>query len=93
MSDEKNLVHPTDDFFLYPYLRPCKFYVQSAFKKIQKDFKFKSKHKEIFENITVESVRNVFEDGIFKYSPLCDKEGRRLLFVQCGSELAYFSFR
>jgi len=40
----------------------------------------------------VESVRNVFEDGVFKYSPVCDKEGRRLLFVQCGSELAYFSY-
>ncbi|XP_070501694.1 alpha-tocopherol transfer protein-like [Chironomus tepperi] len=84
INSEKNLVYPTDDFFLYPYLRPCKFYAKSAFKKLQKDLKFKAKHSEIFDNITVESVRNVFEDGIFKYTPLCDKDGQRILFVQCG---------
>lgn len=91
------MVYPTEDFFLFPFLRPCKFYVTSAFKKLRKDLKFKSKHKEIFENLNVESVRNVFEDGIFKYLPLPDKHGRRVLFVQCGSEylkgkFTYYAF-
>lgn len=85
------MLYPTEDFFLLPFLRPCKFYATSAFKKLCKDLKLRSKHKEMFENLTVDSVQNVFEDGVFKYTPLRDKHGRRILFVQCGSEhLKYF---
>ncbi|KAL7052221.1 hypothetical protein ACKWTF_004823 [Chironomus riparius] len=84
IKSEKNLVYPLEDFFLHPYLRPCKFYAKSAFEKLQKDLKFKSKNKEIFANIKVESVRNPFEDGAFKYTPLCDKDGHRILSIQCG---------
>ena len=87
MSDEKSLVYPTEDFFLFPYLRPCKFYANSAFKKLKKDLKFKAKHKDIFGNLTVESVSNVFEDGIFKYTPLRNKDGQRVLYIQIGSKI------
>ena len=91
ISAEKNFVHATEDFFLLPYLRPCKFYAKSAFERMQAIFKFKIKYKKYNDNLTVESVRNIIEDGIFKYTPLCDKYGRRIVLVQCGSELLIFS--
>lgn len=89
--DEPNFVHPIEDPFLETYLRPSKFYAKSAFLKMQKYFKFKAKHKKVCENITVDSVRNVLEDDLIKYMPLRDKEGRRILYLQCGSEFKQFS--
>ncbi|XP_070501695.1 retinaldehyde-binding protein 1-like [Chironomus tepperi] len=84
IEGEKNFVHATDDFFLLSYLRPCKFYAKSALERMQTYYSFKLKYKKYIDNITVESVRNIIEDGIFKYSPLCDKNGRRIVFIQCG---------
>ena len=83
---DKNLVFPTDDFFLQTYLRPCKFYAKSAFEKIQTDSKFKVKYKKFYENIDVEASRGIFEDEIFKYAPLYDKDGRRVLIITCGGK-------
>lgn len=68
------------------FLRPSKFYAQSAFDRMQKYFKFKLKHKKHCEDLTVESTRVVFEDDLVKYLPLRDVEGRRILHLDCGSE-------
>lgn len=93
LSDEKDLTFPGEaDVFLMTFLRPCKFYSQSAFEKLQKYFKFKLKHKKICENITVDSVRVVFEDDLIKYLPLRDLNGRRLLYLNCGSMFSKFIF-
>lgn len=93
LSDEKDLTFPGEaDVFLMTFLRPCKFYSQSAFEKLQKYFKFKLKHKKICENITVDSVRVVFEDDLIKYLPLRDLHGRRLLYLNCGSMFSKFKF-
>jgi len=54
---------------------------------MQNEFKFKIKYKKFYENINVEATRKIFEDDIFKYTPLNDKEGRRILIIQCGGEL------
>jgi hypothetical protein len=76
--DDNDLTFPTEsDIFLLTFLRPCKFYPESAFKKMQKYFQFREKHRKICENITVESVQNVFEDDLIKYLPVRDLEGRR----------------
>lgn len=86
-TEEDDLTFPADaDEFLITFLRPCKFYPQSAFQKIQKYFKFSQKHKKVCDNITVDSVQNVFDDDLIKYLPLRDLEGRRILYLNCGSE-------
>jgi len=82
ISGEKNFVRATDNFLLLPYLRACKFYPQSAFEIMQAIFKFKLKYTKHIGNLTTESVRNVIEKGIFKYTPLCDKNGRRIVLIQ-----------
>ena len=84
--DEKDFVFPLEDLFLITYLRPCKFYPESTLGRMQKYFKFKLKHKKICDDLTPESVRTVFEDGLFKYCPLRDKEVRRILYIHGGSE-------
>ncbi|XP_070501696.1 retinaldehyde-binding protein 1-like [Chironomus tepperi] len=86
IKGEKNLVFPTDDFFLDTYLRPCKFYAKSAFEKIVADSKFKIKYKKFYENIDLETTRELFEDNLYKYMPLNDKEGRRIVMIKCGEK-------
>jgi hypothetical protein len=83
--DEKDFVFPIHDSLIIPYLRPCKFYPKSAFERMQNTFKFKLKYKKIYENLTPESVRTVFEDGLIKYFPIRDNEGRRIVYVHFGS--------
>lgn len=56
---------------------------------MQRYFKFKVKHKKICENLTPESVRTVFEDGLFKYYPLRDKNGCRILYIHGGSKFIF----
>lgn len=75
-----------NDTFLIPYLRPCKFYPESAFERMQKYFKFKVRHKKICENLTPDAVSSVFDEGLLKYFPLRDKEGRRVVLVHFGSK-------
>ena len=89
--DEKDFVFPLEDLFLITYLRPCKFYPESTLGRMQKYFKFKLKHKKICDDLTPESVRTVFEDGLFKYYPLRDKEGRRILYIHGGSESQFIA--
>lgn len=88
--DEKDFVFAMEDSFIIPYLRPCKFYPKSSFERMQKYFKFKVKYKKVCENLTPESVRTVFEDGLLKYYPLRDKEGRRLVYIHFGSKFPFF---
>lgn len=88
ISDEKDFSYPVDhDPFLMTFLRPCKFYAKSAFEKMQKYFKFKLKNKKYCDGLSVDSTRIVFEDNIVKYLPLRDIEGRRILYLDCGSKL------
>jgi hypothetical protein len=86
ISGEKNFVHATEDFFLLPYLRACKFYPKSAFERIQAVYKLKIKYKKYSEDLTTDSIKNISEDGVFKFTPLCDKNGRRIVLIQCGSK-------
>lgn len=87
LKAEPNLTFPTEeDFFLLAFLRPCKYYAGSAFHKIQKYYKFRLKYHEICENLTVESVQNVFQQNMMKYLPIRDQNGCRIMYFQCGSE-------
>lgn len=79
-----------EDPFLITYLRPCKFYPKSTLERMQKYFQFKTKHKKICDNLTPESVKTVFEDGLLKYYPLRDKDGRRILCIHGGSKKYFF---
>lgn len=90
-ADEKDLSYPAEyDPFLMTFLRPAKFYTKGAFERLQKYFKFKLKYKKYCEDLTVESARIVFEDQLVKYLPLRDVEGRRILYLSCGSKLIKF---
>lgn len=90
-TDEKDLSYPADhDPFLMTFLRPAKFYPKGALERMQKYFKFKLKYKKYCDDLTVESARIVFEDELVKYLPLRDVEGRRILYLSCGSKLNMF---
>lgn len=59
---------------------------------MQKYFKFKLKHKKICDDITVDNVSNVFEDDLIKYYPNRDLQGRRILYLNCGSKLTFVKY-
>lgn len=79
-----------EDLLLIAFLRPCKYDPKKTFKKMKKYYKFKIKHKKECENITVESVRHVFEENIIKFLPLRDQHGSRIVYLSCGSKLKTF---
>lgn len=84
---EKNFTFPTEeDFFLLTFLRPCKYYAGSAFYKIQKYYKFRLKHHDACDNLSVESVQNIFQQDMMKYLPMRDQNNCRLMYFQCGSK-------
>lgn len=92
LEAEKNFTFPTEeDFFLLTFLRPCKYYAGSAFHKIQKYYKFRLKYREVCDDLSVESVQNVFHQDMMKYLPMRDQNGCRIMYFQCGSKkLVYY---
>lgn len=58
---------------------------------MKKYYKFKIKHKKSCENISVESVRHVFEEDIIKFLPLRDKHGSRIVYIACGSKFEFIN--
>ncbi|CAO1354997.1 unnamed protein product [Diamesa tonsa] len=85
LQEENNFTFPTEeDFFLLTFLRPCKYYAGSAFHKIKKYYKFRLKHGNVCNDLTVESVQNIFHQDMMKYLPMRDQNGCRIMYFQCG---------
>ena len=93
LQTENNFTFPTEeDFFLLTFLRPCKYYAGSAFHKIQKYYKFRLKYRDICDDLSVESVQNVFQQDMMKYLPMRDQNGCRIMYFQCGSKNCVYYF-
>ncbi|XP_055298216.1 alpha-tocopherol transfer protein [Sitodiplosis mosellana] len=86
LKGEKTLHVPTDDEFLKMYLRPCKYYPKSAFDRIKTFFKLKQKHPELYEDLYPNSVIHVYEQELVKLVPTRDRNGSRILVIQCGKK-------
>uniref|UniRef100_A0A1L8DYV1 Putative phosphatidylinositol transfer protein sec14 n=1 Tax=Nyssomyia neivai TaxID=330878 RepID=A0A1L8DYV1_9DIPT len=83
LEEEKDLFVPlAEDEYLVKFLRPCKFYPESAFERMKKYYKFKIKYKKYAEDLVPRSVRHVFEKEIIYLSPLRTKNGCRILILE-----------
>jgi hypothetical protein len=74
--------------FLTKFLRCSKYDAKIAFEHIKRFYKFKIDHKSYCENLVPSDVRHVFDQEIIQFQPLRDKNGRRILVVEFGSELS-----
>ncbi|CAG2064827.1 unnamed protein product, partial [Timema podura] len=75
-----------DDNYLYRFLRPCKFYPDSALDRMKKFYRFRLKHPELAANISPVNERNVFEQDLVTILPKRTQCGRRIMVIDAGSK-------
>lgn len=87
LQDEKSLYVPIDDdTFLVKFLRPCKYYPDSAFSLMQRYYRFKQKHPDLCEDLLPTTVKHVYDEGLVFFQPLRDQHGRRILVLEVGKK-------
>ncbi|KAK1119977.1 hypothetical protein K0M31_012707 [Melipona bicolor] len=85
LKGETNLKCPLDfDAWLIRFLRPCKYYPESAFNLVKNYYSFKVKHSDIYDNLKPSREKNIFEQNILVVLPLRDQHGRRMLVIEIG---------
>ncbi|KOB70833.1 Clavesin-1 [Operophtera brumata] len=66
------------------FLRPCKFYPESAYKLIKSYYKFKLDHPSEYNGLVPSRQRNVFNQNVLNVLPRRDQHGRRVLILKLG---------
>ncbi|XP_045511032.1 alpha-tocopherol transfer protein isoform X2 [Colias croceus] len=86
LEEDKELYVPCDrDAWLIRFLRPCKFYPESAYDLIKRYYNFKVKHHKHYEGLTPSKEQNVFNQNVLKVLPTRDQLGRRVLVLELGN--------
>ncbi|KAL0274469.1 UNVERIFIED_CONTAM: hypothetical protein PYX00_006882 [Menopon gallinae] len=86
LADE-GLNYPSDkDVDLQVFLRPCKYYAESAFERMRKFYKFKLEHPEYCQDLTPTHVKEAFYSNMFTILPCRNKNGERVLIVEAGEK-------
>lgn len=95
LRSESNLKVPMeDDAFLIRFLRYEKFDAKEAFERIKNYFSFKRKYKDYAKNLTLATVKKVYEKEIIQILPNRSKEGSRIAVLNIGSEYCeYFTLK
>ncbi|XP_075214509.1 alpha-tocopherol transfer protein-like isoform X2 [Lycorma delicatula] len=87
LKEETGLKCPLDnDAWLIRFLRPTKFYPESALTLIKNYYQFKVKHKNVYENLLPSREKNVFNHDILTVLPRRDQLGRRILILELGKK-------
>lgn len=85
--DEKTLKVPlSDDAFLIKFLRATKYDAKKSYQIIKNYFTFKRNNKDLEIDVNSVSVKNVFEREVIQILPNRDKNGRRVVVLNVGSE-------
>ncbi|CAH1396934.1 unnamed protein product [Nezara viridula] len=75
-----------EDMYLMPFLRYCKFYPQSALKKLLHWCSFNEKNPKLCKNLSPLEEGNVFKNNIFTVLPYRSQHGRRILLLEAGKK-------
>ncbi|KAF5300287.1 hypothetical protein FQA39_LY11144 [Lamprigera yunnana] len=82
LKEEENLNVPLDDeTFLVKFLRPCKFYTNSAFRLMKRYYKFKYKHPELSSNLMPITIKHVLESDVIAFIPVRLDNGCRMMVI------------
>lgn len=85
LEAETDLVCPKDnEEWLVRFLRPCKFYPESARDLIKRYYSFKVKHANVYDGLTPSKEANIFKANILTVFPNRDQLGRRILLLELG---------
>ncbi|GBP06051.1 Alpha-tocopherol transfer protein-like [Eumeta japonica] len=86
-KDDKDLHVPLhSDAWLVRFLRPCKFYPESAYELIKRYYAFKVKHKKQYDGLMPSKEQNIFKQNILTVLPNRDQYGRRVLVIELGKK-------
>ncbi|KAG7207506.1 hypothetical protein KM043_009138 [Ampulex compressa] len=87
LKAETDLKCPLDnDPWLIRFLRPCKYYPESALKLVKNYYNFKVKHMNVYDDLKPSKERNIFEQNILTVLPNRDQHGRRILIIELGKK-------
>lgn len=82
LKGEENLNVPLDDTaYLIKFLRPCKFYPESAFRLMKRYYKFRYKHPELSSNLMPITIKHVLEDDVIAFVPVRLDHGCRMMVI------------
>uniref|UniRef100_A0A8D8QMH1 Alpha-tocopherol transfer protein-like n=1 Tax=Cacopsylla melanoneura TaxID=428564 RepID=A0A8D8QMH1_9HEMI len=83
-EDEEITCPHENNAWLVRFLRPTKFYPESAHKLIKNYYSFKVKHKDLYNGLKPSKEENVFHHNVLYVLPLRDNKGRRILVLELG---------
>ncbi|KAF4526187.1 hypothetical protein B566_EDAN001870 [Ephemera danica] len=86
LADEKLHFPTEEESRLLIFLRPCKFYPESAYQLIQRYYQFRLTNPKVYKDLTPKNESNVFQQGILSVIPRRDQHGRRILLLEAGDE-------
>ncbi|XP_058124082.1 retinaldehyde-binding protein 1-like [Anopheles ziemanni] len=87
IRQEKGLHLPLEnESLLVRFLRPKKYYSDSAFEMMKAFYKMKSRENFILDRLSTESIRNALEDRVVQILPKHDQHGRRIVFMEMGAK-------
>ncbi|XP_055848993.1 alpha-tocopherol transfer protein-like isoform X2 [Episyrphus balteatus] len=87
LEQETEFTYPKDnDEYMVRFLRPCKFYPESARDLIKRYYSFKLKHCDIYDNLLPSREENIFKSNVLTVFPNRDQFGRRILLLELGKK-------
>ncbi|XP_031771197.1 alpha-tocopherol transfer protein-like isoform X4 [Apis florea] len=87
LKAETDLKCPLEnDAWLIRFLRPCKYYPESALNLVKNYYNFKVKHSNVYDNLKPSKEKNIFEQNILSVLPNRDQNGRRILVIELGKK-------
>ncbi|XP_055642641.1 clavesin-1-like isoform X2 [Toxorhynchites rutilus septentrionalis] len=87
LGNEPKLIIPIhDDTFLIRFLRPQKYYAESAFRLIKEYFTAKANADFFLDDISLHSLKQAFVTGVVQVLPERDQNGRRIICLEIGGK-------
>ncbi|XP_076647673.1 alpha-tocopherol transfer protein-like isoform X2 [Halictus rubicundus] len=87
LKAETDLKVPLDNEpWMIRFLRPAKYYPESALKLIKSYYAFKVKHENVYKGLKPSKEKNIFEHNILTVLPNRDQHGRRVLIIELGKK-------
>lgn len=85
LRDDKELTFPLDEeIMLLMFLRPCKFYPESAYAKIKHYYLFRLKNPVFYDKLLPTTIKNPILKDILTVSPLRTQHGQRIFLIEVG---------
>ncbi|XP_011877591.1 PREDICTED: alpha-tocopherol transfer protein-like isoform X2 [Vollenhovia emeryi] len=85
ISEEPDLHVPKDmEDFLIVFLRPCKWYAESAFILMQRYYRFRQTYSHLYKDLSISKDKTAMCAGMVILLPLRTKDGSRVVVVDCG---------